>query len=163
MSSNGTAVAAPMDPNWSPSSHLAELAKLSKRGTLSQSFLQHAKQSVPLSMYAFPPLSTQAELTEALLPARRLRFILKTVQQYITLLVLSPSTVFSDPLGSLAMFIIYPFVIVGLLLFTVSCPHSARSPRPSPHAADADHASCEARLLGHVTPRRFVHAQMLHL
>ncbi|KAL8280699.1 hypothetical protein RQP46_007022 [Phenoliferia psychrophenolica] len=88
----------PKDPDWAPSSHLAELRHLSAQGGWSASFLQQAKQSVPLSL---------------------LRFVLKTLQSYLTLIFLSPATLVTDPLSTGAMFVIYPVIITGLYLATI--------------------------------------------
>ena len=65
-------------------------------------------------------------------PRVRLRYILKTVEAYFVLILLSPSTVFLDPLGSLVMFFIYPVIIFGLFIATVSRAKLGGSAAPLP-------------------------------
>ncbi|KAL8280706.1 hypothetical protein RQP46_007029 [Phenoliferia psychrophenolica] len=87
--------------SWTrPSPHLKQLShlKASQSGSAGAiSFLQRARQSVPLSL---------------------LRFVLKTLQSYLLLVILSPATIFTDPLSTFAMFFMYPVIIVGLFIAT---------------------------------------------
>ncbi|KAM0752043.1 alpha/beta-hydrolase [Meredithblackwellia eburnea MCA 4105] len=85
---------------WQPSSHLSELvrlATLTKQGGWNATFLRKAKSNVAISL---------------------VRYILRAIQDYIQLIIWSPTTLW-NPFTSIATFVIYPFIILGLTGFTI--------------------------------------------
>ncbi|KAL8277885.1 hypothetical protein RQP46_009704 [Phenoliferia psychrophenolica] len=87
------------DQNWGPESHLAEIMRLKSQSFWRGSFLQHAKESTPFAL---------------------LRFALHGVTNYLTTLVLAPSSIFGDPLSTFASLVIYPVIFTGLLIVAIT-------------------------------------------